>query len=334
MTPNARFNEFISDITPSTTTDKQSASSHLRVRDVICSDVIRTFLGGSYKRKTAIRPATKNGDIERPDVDIYVVVTGSEWTKTPEELIDDLFSVLNKNRSELNITKIKRNRCSIAISTDKADMDISPLLEKDSTGFFRIGNRETGEWYQTEPEEHTRWSADINSQVSGRFNSLVKLIKWNRREFPTNYKHPKSIVLEVLIANNMDRQEKHFGKGVHQLFVNIVDTYAFSITIGYVPVLDDPAVSGGNLLQGVSFEAFNAFFEKTKSFRDLAQKALEAEKQEKATEYWRKIFGVRFPQTKSSSNSKGSMLQASTVVSPLAFPEVPSMPPNKPADFA
>ena len=154
-------------------------------------EVIRTFLGGSYKRKTAIRPVTKGGDTERPDVDIYVVVQGSTWTKSPEELIEDLYAALNRNRTSLGITKISRNRCSIAVSSGKADMDVSPLLERNTDGYYRIGNRHTGEWYATEPEVHTTWSASVNTESGGRFNPMVKMVKWTRREFPTKSKHPK-----------------------------------------------------------------------------------------------------------------------------------------------
>jgi hypothetical protein len=46
--------------------------------------LIDDFLGGSYRRDTAIRPVTKNGDVERPDVDIYVVVDGSTWDNPVE----------------------------------------------------------------------------------------------------------------------------------------------------------------------------------------------------------------------------------------------------------
>jgi len=82
MTPNARFTELIADINPSDTTNKRSKSAHTAIRGALWADesykdsVIRDFLGGSYQRQTAIRPVTKDGDTDRPDVDIYVVVNG------------------------------------------------------------------------------------------------------------------------------------------------------------------------------------------------------------------------------------------------------------------
>lgn len=336
MTPNARFNELITDITPSETTNSRSASAHISIRDALSSDneykesIIRTFLGGSYKRKTAIRPVTKNGDTQRPDVDIYVVVQGSTWTKTPEDIIEDLFSALDRNRSELSITKLKRNRCSIAISTNKADMDISPLLDRNSSEFYLIGNRNTDEWYETDPEAHTTWSAQINKDASNQFNPMVKLMKWNRREFPTVNKHPKSIALEALIAEHMSTTETHYGQLIHDTFDSIIDTYSFNRLLGSCPNIGDPAIPNGNLLSGVSGDVFCAFYDKIEGFRDEAKKAIDAKDQDVATKHWRKIFGQRFPAPKSTSSS----LKAATVISPLAFPATASTPPNKPADFA
>ena len=336
MTPNARFTELIADITPSETTNSRSASAHTSVRDSLKSDekykdcIIRTFLGGSYKRKTAIRPVTKNGDTQRPDVDIYIVVQGFTWTKTPEDIIEDLFSALDRNRSELSITKLKRNRCSIAISTNKADMDISPLLDRNSSGFYLIGNRNTDEWYETDPESHTTWSAQVNKDASNRFNPMVKLMKWNRREFPTKNKHPKSIALEALVAKHMSKSETHYGQLVHDTFDSIIDKYYINRLVGSCPVIDDPVIPNGNLLGGVSGDTFCAFYDKIKGFRDEAKKAIDAKNQDIATKHWRKIFGQRFPAPKSTSAS----LKAATVISPLTFPATASTPLNKPADFA
>lgn len=345
MTPNARFNEFITDITPSATTNSRSSSAHNSVRDALNSDdtykgdVIRTFLGGSYKRKTAVRPVTKNGDKERPDVDIYVVVKGSTSYfssdhKTPSDLIEALFSALNRNRTALGITKITRNRCSIAISTEKADMDVSPLLEHDEDGYYRIGNRETGEWYLTEPEEHTSWSAGVNAAAGMRFNPMVKMTKWSRREFPTKHKHPKSIALEAMVAEHMNRTETHYGQLLHDTFDSIVKSYSFNRSLGMCPTIDDPAIEGGDLLAGVSGEAFAAFYDEIKIFRDEAAKALATDDQEKATKHWRKILGSRFPSPKSSKASVSTTLKSAAVMSPLAFPAKASTPSNKPADFA
>ena len=338
MTPNARFTEFIKDINPSPTTNARSKASHAWLRNALWADeiyqdkLLRDFLGGSYKRQTAVRPVTKSGDTERPDVDIYVVVKGSIWTAEPEDLLNELFSALNRNRDEVGITSLKRNRCSIAVSTNQADMDVSPLLERQSDGLYRIGNRNSGEWYATDPEQHSTWSSDRNEHFSGRFKPLVKMLKWAQRENPTKYRHPKSFSLEAIVAQHMGPTETHYGHLIHDTFDSFLAEYEWNRTFGFCPSLSDPAVAGGNLLAGVSGEAFCAFYDKIESHRNDAAKALEADNQDKATKHWRRIFGDRFPASKSQSAS--SNLKNTATVSPLSFPSKAAQPSQKRAKFA
>ena len=88
MTPQARFNEFLKDIEPSKTTKSNAASAHTEIRKFLSDHEEfgkhheRTFLSGSYKRDTAIRPVTKNGEFDRPDVDI-IVVTNHTFKDNP-----------------------------------------------------------------------------------------------------------------------------------------------------------------------------------------------------------------------------------------------------------
>ena len=338
MTPNARFAEFIADINPSPTTNARSSTAHDGVRSALredseySGDLIRDFLGGSYRRQTAIRPMKKDGDTERPDVDIYVVVRGESWTTTPEALIDDLYSALNRNRGALHIVRLARNRCSVSIATKTADMDISPLLDRQSNGYYLIGDREKNQWYATDPEEHTNWSSEMNSTYDGRFKPTVKMVKWARRENPTRNKHPKSFALEVIVANHMSATEDQYGKIVHGMFDSFVRTYRVDRSLEMCPRVDDPAIPGGDLLSGVSGDAFCSFYDKVVKYRDDASKALLADDQWEATDYWRRIFGERFPAPKSNS---GAHAAKSTIsMSPLTFPNNPAKPPDRPAKFA
>ena len=338
MTPSARFTEFIADINPSQTTNDRSRAAHDNVRSALredgnySSDLIRDFLGGSYRRQTAIRPMTKAGDTERPDVDIYVVVRGELWASTPETLIGNLYSALNRNRAALHIERLERNRCSVSIATKTADMDVSPLLDRQSDGHYRIGNRDTNEWYATDPEEHTNWSSATNSTYEGRFKPTVKMLKWARRQNPTRNKHPKSFALEVIVADHMSATEDHYGKIVHGMFDSFASAYGVCRSLGMCPRINDPAIPRGDLLAGVSGDAFCSFYDNLVKHRDDASKALLAEDQDEATTYWRRIFGSRFPSPKSDPGAHSA--ESAIAMSPLAFPNSPARPPNRPAKFA
>lgn len=337
MTPNARFTEFIKDITPSETTVANCKSAHTSVRKALLNDdefkerVTHVFLGGSYRRSTAIRPRKKGEATERPDVDLYVVVDGNPWFADPAELTDELYAALNRARGDLGITKIKRNRCSIALSMNKADLDVSILLDRRDDNLFRIGNRNTGEWYKTDPEEHTDWSAAQNTRCSGRFNPMTRMVKWARRQNRTVSRHPKSFALEALIATHISETETHYGQLFHDWCDALVSAYSFNRMLGTCPFLADPAVPGGNILQGVTGNEFCAYYDMILKHRDDAAKALAEDDQDKATDYWRRIFGDRFPKAKQSGQSTKS---ATATMSPLSFTSTKAAPTTRPAKFA
>ncbi len=339
MTPNTRFADLLSDIEPSQTTKANSTSAHNNVRDALLSDddfacrVERIFLGGSYKRATAIRPRTKNESTERPDVDLYVVVDANPSDLSPADLTGELFDALNRNRVDLGITKLKRNRVSISVSMKKADLDISILLERQNDGLYRIGNSSTEVWYATDPEEHSDWSSSQNARFGKRFKPMVKLLKWARRENRTIYKHPKSFALEAFIALHSDENESHYGILFHDFCSKFVAAYDTERLLGQCPWLQDPAIATGNLLPGVSGSHFCAYYDKIKQHRDDAEKALAEENQDKATEYWRRIFGSRFPAGKAES-AKRSTLRPAAAVSPLTFTPTQALPSPRPAKFA
>lgn len=54
---------------------------------------IKTCLSSSYKRDTAIRPKTKDGETERPDIDIIVIINHTLGDK-PQEVINLLYNTL------------------------------------------------------------------------------------------------------------------------------------------------------------------------------------------------------------------------------------------------
>ena len=337
MTPNKRFLELLEDIEPSATTTANSVSAHKRVRETLLADAEfgphaqRVFLGGSYKRHTSIRPRQKNGMLDRPDIDIYVVVAAAPHTTTPSAEIDRLYGALNRARKTLGITRLKRNRVALTVSMSSADLDVCVLIPRQSDGLYRIGNRETGEWYRTDPEAHTEWSTDQNTRFSGQFKPMTKLVKWARRENPTRYRHPKGFAIEGFLAANLDEYEAHYGKLFQAFCTTFVDTYRTHRLLEMCPPLNDPAVPGGNLLANVDGADFCAYYDKIKSHRDDAARALAAEDQDEATKYWRRIFGSRFP---ASASVAASTLKTAATVSPLAFRSRPAAPTARPARFA
>ena len=332
MTPNARFQEFLKDIEPSPTTVSNASAAHTRLRSILETDDFfgalhrHTFLSGSYKRNTAIRPRVKNGDAERPDVDI-IVVTNHDTYDNPVSVIDAVHAALAQHYRPTN-----RQARSVSVSSPLADMDVVPLIDPYDNGTYYIADRLQQSWIRTNPPGHTAWTTHMNGATGERFKRLVKLFKWWRRENKTVGKRPKGFVLEVLAANNMSGTETHYGELFVSMLENIVARYAVEVSVGLIPTLEDPSMPGNDVLAGLSFAAFEGFYNKVKAHAAIGRYALSLVDQEKATDHWRTLFGERFP--KPPIRKSTGLLDTAAVSSGLVFPDRPVRPANKPQGFA
>jgi hypothetical protein len=332
MTPNTRFTELLQDIEPSTTTVSYAVAAHEAMRDFLSEHDyhIKTFLSGSYKRNTAIRPRVKDGVLARPDVDIIVVTTHT-LDECPKGVVDQLFNAIQDGYDTIRL-----QTRSVGVTTASVDMDVVPIIEPyGEGGGLYIPDCSLARWLPTNPPEHTAWSVRINAAVGGRFKPLVKLMKWWRRHNPTTGRHPKGFIIECIVAECMDHSETHYGELFAKTLQGIVSRYASYMVLGMVPPISDPGVPGNSVTSNVSYEDFRSFYDVAQAHLVIARQALEEEEDlDKMTRLWREIFGPRFPPTTKSANS-GGLLDSSLLgsVPPLFFPNR-SVQPNKPASFA
>ena len=332
MTPNARFTEFLQDIEPSATTKAQASAAHTKLRDFLANhgvygDVhVRTYLSGSYKRDTAIRPKQEAGVTLRPDVDIIVVID-HDLNESPAEAVDALYDAISDGYDD-----IRKQQRSVGITTATVDMDVVPIIEPygDGGGLF-IPDRKLEQWLPTNPPGHTEWTTTRNAQADGRFKPLVKLVKWWRRQNPTTGRHPKGFVLECIVSACMTDTETHYGASFTKCLERIVTEYQFYMALGIVPMISDPAVPANSVTSGISFEDFKSFYDLVCEHAAIARQALDATDQDEATKLWKQLFGSRFP---GPPVTKAALL-ASAAAPPitLGFPDRP-VKPNKPSGFA
>ena len=332
-TPQSAFDSFVQDIEPSKTTKLRASQAHASLRDFLSKhDMfkevhLRTFLSGSYRRDTAIRPQKNGEDVERPDVDI-IVVTNHSLEDSPADVVELLYKTLMEKYDT-----IRKQQRSVGIETAQADMDVVPITEPVGRGGkLYIADRELERWVETNPPKHTEWTADVNTKAGGRFKPLVKMVKWWRRMNPTVNKKPKGFVLECFTAESMSSIEEHYGELFVGALENFVDAYASYISLGLVPDILDPGVPGNSVTKGLSFPAFEGFYNKAKAHTETGRKALEEEDAAKAVALWRQIFGGRFPKF-GEANRSAALLTGATATDSLTFPNR-AVRPNKPDGFA
>ena len=327
--PQARFNEFLRDIEPSRTTKSKASSAHNELRDFLKNGedfkdyYQKSFLSGSYCRDTAIRPHVEEGQTERPDVDI-IVVTNHTSSDDPKAVVDLLFKSLRKKYPD-----IRRQTRSVGIESNKADMDVVPVIPWYS--MYRIPDRKQEDWLLTNPLGHTTWTTQINALAGDRFKPLVKLMKWWRRENRTIARKPKGFVIECITAECMNYSETYYGELFVQTLENIVNKYELDVLLNTVPNITDPSGTGNSVTDSITPDAFAGFYNKAKAHAEFGREALNETDVEKATALWQKIFGGRFPATEVSRSE--SLLQRPVRPSSLTFPDKP-VTPNKEKGFA
>lgn len=331
MTTQKQFLDLLSDIEPSSTTVAKCSSAHTTLRQKLKDDEtfgevhIGTFLSGSYKRDTAIRPQLLGGELQRPDVDIIVETSHTEDDE-PRDVLDMLYQAL----VNAGYANLKVNRRSIAVTLAGVDMDVVPVIADGEA--FLIPDIELTKWLTTNPPGHTQWTIDTNKKADGRFKPLVKLFKWWRRVHLADLRRPKGFILECLVEKHMSYAEKHYERLFVGLLEAIRDSYGWYVDFGLVPNIEDPAVPENNVFSNVTADEFAQFYGKVKECAGTARRALEEEDEEKALELWREVLGCRFPAGAPSTASASGLLGATIGVG-LTFP-ARAVVPNKPAGFA
>jgi len=331
MYTQSQFKEFLQDIEPSATTKGYCKVAHEKLRELVAKhEVYKDYhvdsvLSGSYKRDTAIRPKTVDGQVRRPDVDIIVFTTHS-LSDPPKTVIDLLYDSLKDDYE-----KVSRQTRSVNIETDKADIDVVPIIApENSYGVHYIPDRKEEEWIVANPQGHTTWATQINSETNGLFKPLVKIIKWWRRENPTISKRPKGFIIECIVAECMNKNETQYGELVVSTMENIVNKYALNMVFENVPFIEEPGVPRKSVTDNISFDAFKGFYNKLKEHAEIGRKAISEEDAEESLKLWRQIFGDRFP--KSGGLGKSTLSEGLTSAN-LFFPDKPIQP-KRPAGFA
>ncbi len=334
MATQKQFLDLLQDIEPSPTTTADASKSHTDLRKFLRENPrfksvhIDTFLSGSYRRDTAIRPRTENGVVARPDVDI-IVVTNHTSSDKPVDVISKLCKVI---REEYTDARLQAR--SVGILTSKVDMDVVPIIAPyGMENTLYIPDRQLEKWLVTNPPRHTTWTTEVNQDTNGNFKPLVKLMKWWRRQNPTVSKRPKGFVIECIVAECISRSETNYAKLFIGLLENIVSRYSYAAASNTIPWITDPGVPTNSVTSGMTAEAFAGFYNKAKAHLAIAQEALQLSDSnpKKELELWREIFGQRFPASVSQKSSE--LLSAAVQPNALTFPDHPVQP-RKPGGFA
>src|SRR5699024_10063906 len=104
-------------------------------------------------------------------------------------------------------------------------------------------------------------------------------------------------VIECIVSECMDKEESDYGELFVGTLESIVDKYSLNILLESVPHIEDTGVLDNSVTNGITFDAFNGFYNKVKSHAEKGRVAITEVDEEKALKLWRDIFGDHFPRS-------------------------------------
>jgi len=347
MTTN--FSDFLKEIrlTENQLSELKSAHETLRRRlkedEDLSPYIIGTFLQGSYKRSTAVRP--KNGN--RSDVDIIIVTNIDKTNVTPEEALEKFKPFLEKYYPG----KFQKQGRSWGIEMSKVDLDIVPTSAPSEIVKEAIENKFiTSDFdieYETKDESYKSYGYVQKSSLNESFAIFEKSsndtvwkdeplfipdkeadswdkthpleqIRWTinkNRDCNTHY-------VNVVKALKWWRKEKypevkhpksypleHFigdccPDGIESVAEGI--TLTLEKIVNYYnkkPFLSDRGVPEHDVFGRLKTSDYDEFYTTVRDAAQIARNAYDAGTVEEASTEWRKLFGNKFPEPPKCNSS-------------------------------
>jgi len=255
----------------------------------------RSWLQGSYKFGTQVRPA-KKGDEFDIDLGIYF-----EWEGTPEdgnhgpEALKEMVQkslLAYEDEAVLKVVKPPKSRCSRIRFKDDFHIDV-PCYHLDPTRDARTLATTNG-WEESDPKAIYLWFRDrFDDEKRAKARRLVRYVKcWAALTFAES-ERPSSILLTVLVAEAMDevsdRDLACDDDALLAVLKKIVDRLERDWTV------KNPVNEEERLSDRLTREQKDAVLAELRKFRSIAEEALACDGVLDAADKWAKVFAHFFP---------------------------------------
>ncbi len=347
------FKDFLRDIRLTETQRDELKRGHEILRDRLTSDSLTknfiqtTFLQGSYRRHTAVRPNTA----DLADVDVVVVTSIDKNTTTPHAAMKKFQPFMDKYYSDKY--EYQSRSIGIRMSTIKLDLVPTSLPPQNYVEFTKgnlrdadfedwdngmnrssyvafteaargwqddplwIPDRDLKTWEETHPLAQILWTFAKNSSANGHYVNVVKCLKWWRRVTKPEPKYPKSYPLEHLIGQCCPNGIQSVGEGVTRTLEEIAARYREDVQLNRTPILHDHGVPSHNVFARVSVEDFARFHANISEAAIISRKALDSKGNKESADLWRQLFGSKFPAAPDSGSKNSGGYTPRTCISEL-----------------
>lgn len=204
----SKFEKFRENIELTQAQKDKIIGSHKHLREINLqplSYVKVSFLTGSYKRNTMIRPPS--------DVDAFIIINKLTSDTTPNAMLAHLKRDLN---SFYPNSVIRQDKPCVTLDFNHCKIELTPaiLADDDPEQRYYIPKQGTNEWMLTDdPKRAETRLSQANSQLNGKLTPLIKMIKHAKK---INKKNIKSYEIEDLAIQNV-RTMDNYRDGVQQM---------------------------------------------------------------------------------------------------------------------
>ena len=191
-----KFEQFRQEIelTPNQRQRIIDSHTHLRQNNLIRLQYVNdSFLTGSYKRHTMIRPPN--------DVDIFVLTNYSPYEVAPNTVLNKLKLDL---RSSYPNSVVRQDKPCIVLDFNHCKFELTPAIKVSQyadLGYY-IPSQEENTWMKVEsPRVLEERLSNANQRLNGMLTPLIKMMKVCKRY--NNLKAKKSFELEDIAINSL-----------------------------------------------------------------------------------------------------------------------------------
>lgn len=322
----------------------ETLRERLQDEELLKDIVVDTFLQGSYRRATAVRPT---GD-SKSDVDVITVTNLDKSKHTPREAMNFFRSFLEKHYK--GKWKAKGRAFGISLSYVELDLvitaapsetqaeswrQLAELNESDIIGETKwkpadawfpesllessikepadawklepldIPDREANEWDKTHPLAQIAATWAKSQNTNGHYVNIVKAVKWWKVSQQTDIDYPKGYPLEHLLWVSCPDDIISIAEGVVLALEDIASRYQVNVDSGQVPFVRDHGVPEHNVLGRLSVEDFRKFHRRICIAAKQARDAYDESNVCESAEKWRLLFGPNFPQCPENTKKGG-----------------------------
>lgn len=279
---------------------------------------ISSWLQGSYKFGTQIRPAKKDGEFDI-DLGVYFRWKGapSDGDWEPNELKDFVQRALevyvDMDDTDAEGVSAPKTRCNRVHFADDFHIDV-PSYHLDAAADARSLATQDGRWEPSDPKAiYAWWKARFDAATRSRARRMVRYLKmWAALDMPDGT--PSSIMLTVLVADSFATFNELVLAGDDEYFSAVVAAIVERLLVS--KKVPNPADKSENLNRLSSADS-DALIEAFQNLQSICARALIAPTETQAAEIWAEAFQHFFPVPEADEDQV--LLEKSRALVPTSF---------------